>query len=29
VDIATGIYTNPVAPELAAELFRQQIPKYL
>ncbi|MEQ8201618.1 MAG: DUF4931 domain-containing protein [Syntrophomonadaceae bacterium] len=29
VDVATGIYTNPVAPELAAELFRQQIPNYL
>lgn len=29
VDIATGIYTNPVAPELAADLFRQQILKYL
>jgi UDPglucose--hexose-1-phosphate uridylyltransferase len=25
VDIATGIYMNPVAPELAAELFREKI----
>ena len=29
LDVATGIYTNPVAPELAAELFRQYISKCL
>lgn len=29
VDIATGIYTNPVAPELAACLFRQHIQDYM
>ena len=29
LDIATGIYTNPVAPELAAGLFRQHLPTYI
>lgn len=29
VDIATGIYTNPVAPELAAALFKDHILKYI
>ncbi len=28
VDVATGIYTNPVAPELAAALFKEQIVNY-